>query len=57
LNVLAEMAENGKLDGRVLAKVRDNQKELMTLRNAAQFEALKEYERLERRLFSHRSEV
>jgi HD-GYP domain-containing protein (c-di-GMP phosphodiesterase class II) len=57
LNVLAEMAENGKLDGRVLAKVRDNQKELMTLRNAAQSKALKEYERLERRLLLHRSEA
>ncbi|HYS42371.1 MAG TPA: HD domain-containing phosphohydrolase [Geobacteraceae bacterium] len=43
LGVMARMAEKGELNGTLVAKVRENYRELNAVRNAAQADALREY--------------
>jgi HD-GYP domain-containing protein (c-di-GMP phosphodiesterase class II) len=44
LGVLEKMAEKGELNPMLVAKVRENYRELDVVRNVAQADALKEYE-------------
>jgi HD-GYP domain-containing protein (c-di-GMP phosphodiesterase class II) len=44
LGVLAKMARKGELNGMLVGKVRENYRELDAVRNAAQADAVKEYE-------------